>query len=70
MPLGKRTEEVRARVDGETMDMLNKRARDEGLLLGEWLGLKLMIEAHGVDRIASLYATRIARIAGNGKESA
>jgi ERCC4-type nuclease len=70
MPLGKRTEELRTRVDEETLEELNRRARAEGMGLSEWLALKLMIEVHGIESVTSLYVNRLNRIAGIGKESA
>ena len=66
--LGKRTEEVRSRVPGETIDVLNRQAREVGMSLSEYVCWKLMIEAHGFDHVAKLQSQRLAVIAGNGKE--
>lgn len=69
-PFGKRTAELRCRVDEETEELLTRRAREEGMSLGEYIGLRLMIEAHGLERVQSVYADRLIRIAGIGKQSA
>ena len=63
-PLGKLTTEIKIRTDEDTKDALERLARSAGLSLSEYLRDVLMVHAHGQEYVASLYAARLARVAG------
>lgn len=68
-PLGKMTAEIpKFRVPEETHEALEREARLAGLSLTEFIRELLMIRAHGEEEVASLYARRLAVVAGKGRE--
>lgn len=63
-PLGKRTEEVRAKVTGEIKDALGKACRDVGMSESEFLSVLLEVRFGGLDHAAKLHTDRIKLVAG------
>lgn len=57
------------RVPEDTKDVLERQARDAGMGLTEFLREVLLIRAHGIDMVRSLYDARLALVAGIGRES-
>jgi hypothetical protein len=68
-PLGKLTAEIpKLKVPEETREILEGEARKAGLTLSEFVRDLLIIRAHGEDAVKSLYARRVAVVAGTGGE--
>jgi hypothetical protein len=68
-PLGKLTAKISEfRVSEETHDELERQAREAGLGLSEYVREVLMIRAHGVDMVRSLYERRLALVSGMSDE--
>lgn len=67
-PLGKLSAEIKVRVPEDTRDVLERQAREAGLGLSEFLRELLLIRAHGIDMVRSLYDTRLAMVAGTGPD--
>jgi hypothetical protein len=67
-PLGKLSAEIKVRVSESTRDELEQQARTAGMGLSEFLREILLIRAHGIDMVRSLYETRLALVAGTGPE--
>lgn len=64
-PMGKLSAQISAfRVPEETRDELERQARDAGLGLSEYIREVLMIRAHGLDMVRSLYDRRLRMVAG------
>lgn len=64
-PFGKLSAKISEfRVSEETHDVLERQARDAGLGLSEYIREVLMIRAHGVDMVRSLYEQRLRLVAG------
>ena len=64
-PLGKLTAKIgEFRVSEETHDELERQAREAGLGLSEYVREVLMIRAHGIDMVRSLYERRLQLVAG------
>jgi hypothetical protein len=68
-PLGKLTAELKTRVAEDTRDELERQAREAGMVLGEYIREVLMIRAHGIEMVRSLYDARLSLVAGIGPES-
>lgn len=69
-PLGKLTAELpKIRVPEDTKDGLDRAARNAGMSTSEYLRELVMLHVHGHEYVASLYAHRLALVAGAGKES-
>lgn len=66
-PLGKRTEEIRAKVTAEIKDALLVACRDVGMSESEFLSVLLEVRFGGIDHAAKLHADRIKAVAGMGK---
>jgi hypothetical protein len=67
-PLGKLSAEIKVRVPEATHDALEQQARTAGMGLSEFLREILLIRAHGIDMVRSLYEARLALVAGTGPE--
>ncbi len=68
-PLGKLSAKISEfRVSEDTHDELTRQARDAGLGLSEYIREVLMIRAHGVDMVRSLYEQRLRLVAGMSDE--
>lgn len=68
-PLGKLSAQIGAiRVSEETHEELERQARDAGLGLSEYVREVLMIRAHGIDMVRSLYERRLRLVAGMSDE--
>lgn len=68
-PFGKLTATIATfRVSEETHDELERQARDAGLGLSEYVREVLMIRAHGVEMVRSLYERRLALVSGMSDE--
>ena len=68
-PFGKLSAKISEfRVAEETHDVLERQARDAGLGLSEYIREVLMIRAHGVDMVRSLYEQRLRLVAGMSDE--
>lgn len=67
-PLGKRTEEVRAKVTGEIKDKLSQACRDVGMSESEFLSVLLEVRFGGIDHAAKLHTDRIRVVAGMSDE--
>lgn len=64
-PLGKLSAQIGAvRISEETHEELERQARDAGLGLSEYVREVLMIRAHGIDMVRSLYERRLRLVAG------
>lgn len=64
-PFGKLTAKISEfRVSEDTHDELERQAREAGLGLSEYVREVLMIRAHGVDMVRSLYERRLRLVAG------
>lgn len=68
-PLGKLSAEFTVRVSEDTRDELERQARACGMGLGEFIREVLMIRAHGIEMVRSLYQRRLEMVSGNGVES-
>lgn len=69
--LGKCTAELRFRVPEDTEALLLAKSRAAGFAtLAEYLRMKALIDAHGLDTIQKIQQDRLNFIAGIGKESA
>lgn len=67
-PLGKLSAEFTVRVSEDTKDELEQQARACGMGLSEFIREVLMIRAHGLDMVRSLYERRLEMVSGNGAE--
>lgn len=68
-PLGKRSEEVRAKVTAEIKDALARACREVGMSESEFLSVLLEVRFGGIDHAAKLHADRIKAVAGIGQLS-
>lgn len=69
-PLGKLSAKIPEIRCTETMhDELERQAREAGMGLSEYVREVLMIRAHGVDMVRSLYEARLRMVAGMQDES-
>lgn len=66
--LGKLSAEIKTRVSEETHEALEHEARAAGMSLSEFVRELLLIRAHGIDMVRSLYADRLKLVAGIGQE--
>lgn len=62
--LGKLTAEVKARVDDDTKDELDRLAFEAGMGVSEFLRELVMIRVYGQDHVARLHRARLAMVAG------
>jgi hypothetical protein len=68
-PLGKFTAKIpEIRLPDDTKDELERQARCAGLGLNEYVRELLMIRAHGIDMVRSLYDRRLKLVAGMSDE--
>ena len=65
---GKLNRELKIRIDDETGDVLDRPARDAGMSTTEFVRDVLMVRAHGVGRIQSMYEARMKAVSGTGTE--
>lgn len=68
--LGKLTAEVKARVDDDTKDELDRLAFEAGMGLSEFVRELLMIRVYGREHVARLHRARMVMVAGIGPEEA
>lgn len=66
--LGKLTAEVKARVDDDTKDELDRLACEAGMGVSEFLRELVMIRVYGRDHVARLHRARLAMVAGIGPD--
>lgn len=67
--LGKLTAEVpKIRIPELTHELLEAEARKAGLTLSEFVRDLLLVRAHGLSHVTSLYEDRLKVVAGNGSE--
>ena len=62
--LGKLTAKVEVRVSEDTRDELEQLARQCGMGISEYIRELLMIRAHGIESVRSLYEKRLELVAG------
>lgn len=67
-PLGKLTFQAKVNLPEETGEILSREARRLVLSLSEFLRDALMVRAHGLDYVRSLYDSRLQSVAGTGTE--
>lgn len=63
-PLGKLSAKVECRVSEDTRDELDRLARECGMGLSEYVRELLMIRAHGVDMVRTLYQRHLEMVVG------
>jgi hypothetical protein len=66
--LGKLTAEVKARVDEDTKDELDRLASDAGMGLSEFVRELLFIRVYGREHVARLHRARMVMVAGIGPD--
>lgn len=69
-PLGKLTEQIPAiRIPGETKALLEQQSRLAGLPLQEYVRELLLIRAHGLSTVQSMYSARAEVVSGKSDQS-
>jgi hypothetical protein len=68
--LGKLTAELKAKVSEDTKEAFEQEARKAGMTASELLREMIIVRAHGVDTLRSLYEHRISVVSGVGPEKA
>ena len=66
--LGKLTAEVKARIDDDTKDELDRLAFEAGMGVSEFVRELLMIRVYGRDHVARLHRARMVMVAGIGPD--
>jgi hypothetical protein len=65
--VGKLTEDIRAKVDVETKEELERLAFDAGMNTSEFLREMVMIRVYGREHVARLHKARLDVVAGKGQ---
>lgn len=66
-PFGKLTAEAKTKLDENTHELAERKARDLGYpTLSEWLRDLIMMDVHGIEFVRSIYTARVDRMAGKG----